>query len=348
MAGGVGSRFWPLSRLSRPKQFLDILGIGKSLLQQTFDRFNRIIPTENILIVSNLEYKELILKQLPQISESQVLLEPMRRNTAPCIAYANYKLLQQNPNANIVVTPSDHLILKEDEFLETIAEGLKFTKSNNALLTLGIKPTRPDTGYGYIQASESVQNISKLKIVKTFTEKPEYEMAKFFFESGEFFWNSGIFIWNLAAINNAFETYLPEIYSLFAAKSNKSEPDFIKEVYAECKNISIDYGVMEKASNVNVLCSDFGWSDLGTWGSLYEYSAKDENNNAIAGKNVMLYNSKDCVINVPSEKLVILHGLEDYIVVESDDTLLICKKQDEQYIRQIVNDVKISKGEKYI
>lgn len=348
MAGGVGSRFWPLSKLSRPKQFLDILGTGESLLQQTFNRFNKIIPTENILIVSNQEYKDLILKQLPNITEKQVLLEPMRRNTAPCIAYANYRILQENPNANIVVTPSDHLILKESEFLETISEGLNFTKENEALLTLGIKPTRPDTGYGYIQANEIVNGNNRLKVVKTFTEKPEFEMAKFFFESGEFFWNSGIFIWNINAINKAFDSHLNEVYSLFNVSTSDKEDVFIKKVYAECKNISIDYGVMEKAKNVYVLCSDFGWSDLGTWGSLFEHSDKDENNNAISGKDVMLYNTKDCVINVPNGKLVILQGLEDYIIVESDNTLLVCKKQDEQYIRQIVNDVKISKGDKFI
>lgn len=348
MAGGVGSRFWPLSRNSYPKQFIDILGTGKSLLQQTFDRFNRIIPAKNIYIVSNIEYKNLILEQLPLIEESQILSEPMRRNTAPCIAYANYVIAKQNPDANIVVTPADHLVLKEEAFIEIIKKGLEFTKNNASLLTLGIHPTRPETGYGYIQASEKVGDDENLKKVKIFTEKPNLEMAKFFVESGEFFWNSGIFLWHLNSIQKAFDQYLPEVSSLFSAKTEKSEKEFISEVYSKSKNISIDYGIMEKASNVYVYCSEFGWSDLGTWGSLYEHSDKDENQNAKSGDNVMLYNSKDCIVNVPSEKLVVLHGLENYIVVESNDVLLICKKDEEQEIKQFVNDIKISKGEKYI
>ena len=353
MAGGIGSRFWPLSKTKTPKQFIDILGTGKTLIRQTFERFQIICPNENYYIVTNKEYKNIVLEQLPELKEEQVLLEPMRRNTAPCIAYANYHILLKNPDANIVVAPSDHLILKETEFINVINNGLQFVKNNNALLTLGIKPHRPDTGYGYIQINnkeiKSKKNITK---VKTFTEKPNLELAKFFLDSGEFFWNSGLFIWSLKSINKAFNTHLPDINSLFkegtAQYNTKNEEEFIEKTYSKCKNVSVDIGIMEKAENVFVLCSDFGWSDLGTWGSLYEHFDKDKSKNAISGKNVMLYDSKNCIINVPNEKLVVIQGLNDFIVVESENTLLICKKEDEQNIKQIVNDVKIKKGENFI
>jgi mannose-1-phosphate guanylyltransferase len=356
MAGGVGSRFWPLSRLEKPKQFLDILGIGKTLLQQTFDRFKKVCPVENILVVTSVIYKDLVLSQLPEILETNVLLEPNRRNTAPCIAYANHKIKIQNVNANIVVSPSDHLILDEVEFLKAINSGLDFTLKNNVLLTLGIKPNRPETGYGYIQvSSDSVDEIIKntdFRKVKTFTEKPEYEMAKIFFESGEFFWNSGIFIWSLNCINNAFEKSLNDVNSLFLTSKDyfntNQEMQFIEKVYSECQSISIDYGVMERADNVFVLPSDFGWSDLGTWGSLYESIDKDENRNAIKGNNVMVYNTKNSIINVPDNKLVVIQGLEDVIVAESEDILLVSTIKGEQFIRQIVNEVKIEKGDKFI
>ncbi len=354
MAGGVGSRFWPLSRNLRPKQFLDILGTGRTLLQQTYDRFIQICPLENIYIVSNSDYKEIIKQQLPDLKDDQVLLEPSRRNTAPCIAYANFKIHTKNTEAKIIVAPSDHSITKEKEFIRVIKEGLKFVSENNYLLTLGIEPSRPDTGYGYIQINneQKVKSYKRIKRVKTFTEKPDIEMAKFFVESGEFFWNSGIFIWSLQSINNAFKQHLTDVYSLFADGSGfyntDKESQFIKETYAACKNISIDYGIMEKADNVYVLCADFGWSDLGTWGSLYDLSEKDKNENLISGENVMTYSTKNCVIKVPNEKLVVLQGLEGYIVVESDNALLICKKEDEQQIRQFVNDVKINKGNGYV
>lgn len=356
MAGGVGSRFWPLSRIEKPKQFLDILGIGKTLLQQTFDRFKKICPVENILVVTNINYKNLVLSQLPEIKEANVLLEPNRRNTAPCIAYANHKIKLQNADANIVVSPSDHLILNEAEFLKRINSGLEFTSKNDVLLTLGIKPNRPETGYGYIQICSDCDNDiiknTDFRKVKTFTEKPEFEMAKIFFESGEFFWNSGIFIWSLKSINQAFEKNLNDVNSLFAKSSEyfntENEMQFIEKVYSESQSISIDYGVMERADNVYVLPSDFGWSDLGTWGSLYESIDKDENKNAIKGNNVMVYNTKNSIINVPDNKLVVVQGFDDIIVAESEDILLISTIKGEQFIRQIVNEVKIEKGDQFI
>ena len=354
MAGGVGSRFWPLSKLNKPKQFLDILGTGRTLLQMTFDRFKSICPVENIYIVTSLSYKETIIEQLPEINPEQILLEPVRRNTAPCIAYANYKILQKNPNANIVTAPSDHLIIKENIFKKVITEGLKFVENNDALLTLGIKPSRPETGYGYIQVNgnkhiEENKNIFK---VKTFTEKPNKDLAKIFYESGEFFWNAGIFIWSLKSIRKAFEKHLPDIDLLFKEGVGKynteQEGGFIAETYSQCQNISIDYGVMEKAENVYVYCSDFGWADLGTWGSLHENSEKDEKNNAIIGNNVFTYHVENCIINMPADKLVVLQGLKEYIVVESENILLVCKKEDEQDIKQYVNDIKMKLGEKYL
>ena len=355
MAGGIGSRFWPLSRSQKPKQFLDILGTGKSLLQQTFDRFAQIIPKENILIVTNEEYSEIIMNQIPGIRKEQVLLEPMRRNTAPCIAYANYKIKSKVPDANIIVAPSDHLILKEKEFLQVVEKGLNFVKENDALLTLGIQPSRPETGYGYIQISGDKSSIvvnESLRKVKTFTEKPDIKMATLFLESGDFFWNSGIFLWSQNSIGKAFEKYLPDIDALFkegvGVYNTQQEHDFISKTYPSCKNISIDYGIMEKAENVHVLCADFGWSDLGTWGSLYDMSSKDNQSNAIQGENVFSYETRNCIINLPKEKLAVIQGLEDYIIVDSDNILLICRKEEEQKIKQYVNDIKLEKGEEYV
>jgi len=354
MAGGIGARFWPMSRSSHPKQFIDILGTGKTLIQQTFDRLTRLCPPENILIVTNGIYKELVLSQLPEISEEQVLCEPMRRNTAPCIAYANYKILKKNPDASIVVAPSDHIILKEEEFVKTLESSLKAASENDWLLTLGIKPSRPDTGYGYIQheGEEVYAEDDQIRKVKTFTEKPNLELAETFLESGDFLWNSGIFVWSLKSIMNSFKENLPEVDELFSKGidlyNTTEEEAFINETYPVCKNISIDYGVMEKAGNVYVRISDFGWSDLGTWGSLHEIRTKDDQQNAISGNNVMTYNTKDCIINVPPQKLVVINGLKDFIVVEEEGTLLICRKSDEQQIRQIVNDVRIEKGDKYV
>lgn len=354
MAGGVGSRFWPLSKQEKPKQFLDILGTGRTLLQMTFDRFNQICPTENIYIVTSSDYNEIVKEQLPELNQSQILLEPVRRNTAPCIAYANYKILKHNPEANIVTAPSDHLILKVDEFLKVIEEGLEFVSNKDALLTLGIKPGRPETGYGYIQVNDNnpLKENKQIFKVKTFTEKPNKELARVFYESGEFFWNAGIFIWSLKSIKQAFETFLPEVNDLFKegldVYDTDNENEFIAKTYFECKNISIDFGIMEKADNVYVYCSDFGWADLGTWGSLHENLEKDKDHNSIRGDNVFAYNINNCIVKMPKEKLVVLQGLQDYIVVESDNILLVCKKEDEQEIKQYVNDIKLKLGDKYL
>lgn len=350
MGGGIGSRFWPFSRESKPKQFLDFFGVGRSLLQMTFDRFKKILPVENIFIVTNENYKELVAKELPELNESQILLEPMRRNTAPCIAFATYHINAINPNANIVVAASDHLILKEDEFLKVIQNAYEFVCRNNVLLTLGIRPSRPETGYGYIQMSdEKIEGVNKVKV---FTEKPNLDLAKVFYESGEFLWNSGIFIWNINTILEAFHQYLPEITSRFDAGidcfGTDKEKAFIDENFPFCPNISIDYGVMEKASNVYVQAADFGWSDLGTWGSLYDVSDKDDNANAVLTSRSLFFDSSENVVTLPKEKLVVIQGLEGYIVAESNNVLLICKKEEEQRIKQFVTDVKLKFGDEYV
>lgn len=353
MAGGIGARFWPLSRTAHPKQFIDILGTGETLIRQTFNRFARIMPVENIYIVTNESYFDLVMAQIPEMKPDQVLLEPSRRNTAPCIAYANYRILQRDPDAKIVVAPSDHIILREDIFLENIRTALGAVSENDWLLTLGIRPSRPDTGYGYIQFVEGnvYPNDPHLKKVKTFTEKPNLELAITFLQCGDFLWNAGIFVWSLKSIMKAFKKYLPEVDVLFEKGIDKlgtaGEKSFIAETYAICTSISIDYGIMEKAPNVYVLAVDFGWSDLGTWGSLYENRKRDGNGNSVVGKNVMIYDSNGCVVNMPDDKIVVLEGLQDYIVVESDNILLVCKKTDEQQIRQFVNNVLLEKGEKY-
>lgn len=352
MGGGIGSRFWPFSRESYPKQFLDFFGTGRSLLQMTFDRFAKIIPIKNIYIVTNELYAALVKEQLPELQEKQILLEPARRNTAPCIAYAAYHIRACNPNANIVVAPSDHLILKEQEFLEDVQKGLDFVKYNNALVTLGIKPSRPETGYGYIQSGdEKLGNFTK---VKTFTEKPDLELAKVFQASGEFFWNSGIFLWNVNAILEAFEKFLPDITVRFDLGKNlfntPEERNFIDENFAYCLNISIDYGIMEKANNVYMLCVDFGWADLGSWGSLFDIARKDDNSNAVLKKNKMLlYECSGNVIALDNpEKLAVVQGLNDYIVAESGNVLLICKKEDEQRIKQFVADAQMKYDKEFI
>lgn len=353
MAGGIGSRFWPMSRTQKPKQFLDILGLGKSLIQLTFERLKRFTPAENIYIVTNEDYIELVKEQLPELLDSQILSEPVRRNTAPCVAYAAYKIHQKNPNANLVVAPSDHLILKEEEFERCILKAINVANEQKALVTLGINPSRPDTGYGYIQASDVIADSDEdFYKVKTFTEKPTLEIAKTFLESGDFSWNSGIFIWTSATIIEAFQKYLPEMHELFAQGEDKyytdQESEFIKETYSVCTNISIDYGIMEKSKEVYVMSCDFGWSDLGTWGSLYDHLDHDDAGNAVVGKNVMMYDSKDNIVHVPKEKLVVLQGLNNYIVVESNNTLLVCRKDDEQKIKQFVTDIKIEKDEKFV
>lgn len=354
MAGGIGARFWPMSRTDRPKQFIDILGTGETLIQQTYRRFLSICPPENIYVVTNEKYRELVMIQLPKMENHQILCEPSRRNTAPCIAYANHKIATQNPNACIVVAPSDHVILREDIFNEVIESAMNVAKENDWLLTLGITPSRPDTGYGYIQFNEGIVNTDDKRIhkVKTFTEKPNLELARTFIASGDFLWNAGIFIWTLNSINKAFDNYLPDVNQLFnkgaAVYNTPLEQEFITKAYSVCKNISIDYGIMEKADNVHVLMSDFGWSDLGTWGSLYAIRTRDEHGNAVVGENTIMWDSSNCIVNMPKEKLVVVQGLNDFIVVEDNDTLLICRKEDEQLIREIVTTVKETKGEQYV
>ncbi|MCL4855937.1 MAG: mannose-1-phosphate guanylyltransferase [Flavobacteriales bacterium] len=352
MAGGIGSRFWPMSRTSQPKQFLDILGTGETLIQQTFRRLKRICPEQNIYIVTNEMYKDLVNEQLPGLNPEQIICEPSRKNTAPCIAYANQKIALKNPNANIVVAPADHLILKEDEFVRVMNLALSYTEKNDCLVTLGITPSRPDTGYGYIQYDNNFSTPEdEIKKVKTFTEKPDLELAKQFIESGEFCWNSGMFIWSLKSIDKAFDNLLPEVNSLFKEgvdKYNTAEEErFINKTYSLSKNISIDYGIMEKSTNVFVISAEIGWSDLGTWGSIYTHLPQDENKNAIVGESVLMYDSSNNIVNVPKDKLVVLQGLDDYIVVESDKILLVCKKQDEQKIKQFVNDIKLIKDDSF-
>ncbi len=350
MGGGIGSRFWPFSRESKPKQFLDFFGTGQSLLRMTFERFNKVLPTENIYIVTNKDYAELTMSELPELSPNQILLEPMRRNTAPCIAYASYHIKSKNSNANIVVAPSDHLILKEDEFINVMERAYSFVSKNPVLLTLGIRPSRPETGYGYIQMNE--EKLDGITKVKVFTEKPNIELAKVFYESGEFLWNSGIFAWNVDSIIDAFRQYLPEIAARFdsgiGVYGTAEEETFLNNNFPFCPNISIDYGVMEKANNVYVKAADFGWSDLGTWGSLYDLSDKDENANATLTSKTMFFESTENIVATPSDKLVVIQGLNGYIVAESNNVLLICKKEDEQQIKHFVTDAKLKYGDDFI
>ena len=371
MAGGVGSRFWPFSRNKKPKQFLDFFGTGRSLLQMTIDRFRPIVPIENILIVTNVIYRDLVLEQIPDLKAEQVLCEPARRNTAPCIAYAAARIkamAKPTPNPSlkggeshsgttnkirIVVAPSDHLILQEETFRQTIQQGFDFIENNDALLTLGMKPTRPETGYGYIQMGEVAREASysleargeMICKVKAFTEKPNLELAKVFLESGDFLWNSGIFIWSLDSILNAFQEFLPEMANKFAegdkVMGTADEDAFIQQMFPTCPSISIDYGVMEKAKNVHVIPSDFGWSDLGTWGSLYELSGKDENENVTLHSDATYYDSHGNIVTLPKGRLAVVQGLEDCIVAESDGVLLICKRDAEQQIRQFFMDAEV-------
>jgi mannose-1-phosphate guanylyltransferase len=353
MAGGIGSRFWPLSRTEKPKQFIDILGTGETLLQQTFRRFKTACAVENIFVVTSAEHKELVVEQLG-IDPSRVLGEPFRRNTAPCIAYGTFRILKENPDAMIVVTPADHLIIKEDKFCEILNNCFEFAEGNDALITLGIKPDRPETGYGYIQADQKkpVKGHNNLLKVKTFTEKPDIDLAKRFIESGDFYWNSGIFIWNTKSILAAFEKHLTDTFHVFDEGRDifgtKQEKDFIGKIYAECRSISIDYGIMEKADNVYVMCTDIGWSDLGTWSSLSEHSTLDKKGNAMIRGDVFSYDNKGNIFNIAPGKVAVLQGLKDYIVVDSDDVLLIVKKEEEQNIKQYLEDVKKSTKEKYM
>lgn len=337
MAGGIGSRFWPYSRKDRPKQFLDFFGMGQTLLQQTFLRYSKIVPSENIFVVTNVRYEELVREQLPDLGADRILLEPARRNTAPCVAWAASRIRQLNPEANLIVAPSDHLILREDEFVTAMKNGLEFVAHSPQLLTLGIKPTRPETGYGYIQVADEKEG--DFYKVKTFVEKPQLEFAQMFVESGEFYWNSGIFLWNVNTVLEAFERYMPEILS----KVTGSAIDF-----DSCPNISVDYAIMEKAENVYVQLCSFGWADLGTWGALHDASPKDQQRNVIVKGNTLLYDCKENIIAVPKGKLAVLQGLEDYLVADTDNVLLVCRKDDEQTIRRYVNDAQMKLGDEFV
>lgn len=349
MAGGSGTRFWPFSRVEKPKQFLDVLGVGQSLLQMTFDRFKEITDVSNIYIVTNSKYKGLVTEQLPEMKDNQILLEPFQRNTAPCIAYACYKIGQENPEANIVVSPSDHIVFKESVFTNIINKALQLSAANNYLVTIGVKPNRPETGYGYIQYIEGQQ--SEIKKVKTFTEKPAKELAMKFIESGDFVWNTGIFVWSVKAIKNAFAQFLPEMDETFNGIAKDfytgDEQTSVDIAYAQCKNISIDYGIMEKAENVYVVLGDFGWSDLGSWKSLNEISDKDENNNMVKA-NAMLYNTTNCTISGPKKKLLVVSGIDNCLITVHGNAILICNKESTTELKTIVHDIQTSKLSKFL
>jgi mannose-1-phosphate guanylyltransferase len=351
MAGGIGSRFWPMSRTHFPKQFLDILGTGRTLIQSTFDRFIRFIPAENIFVVTSEEYRDIVEQQLPEMKAANILCEPSRKNTAPCVAYISYKLNEVDPEGALICAPADHLILDEKGFNKVCLEALDFVIKHKALLTLGIKPSHPNTGYGYIQYEQQGVSDNVYK-VKTFTEKPNLELARTFLASGDFLWNAGIFVWQVKSIVAAFEKYLPEIAELFHAETGKlngaREKEAISRIYPQCTNISIDYGIMEKASNVYLIPSSFGWSDLGTWNSAYENMEKDYLGNAVSGDNVMVIDATRCMVHGKDEKLYLLQGMDDYIMVDTDDVLLICKKEKEQEIKEYVAEVKRNKGEKFL
>ena len=351
MAGGIGSRFWPKSRTANPKQFLDILNTGKTLIQLTYDRFRTIVPEENFYVVTADDYEEQVQQQLPDLMDYQILKEPVRRNTAPCIAYACDKIYQRDPNATVIITPADHLILQEDRFITVIAKCIDFVANNEKLITIGLKPTKPSTGYGYIQYIDDANENGFYK-VKTFTEKPSLEIAQTFIKSGDFLWNSGMFVWKAKTILEAIRKYLPEVGDAFkngaTYYNTASEENYIREAYSQCTNISIDYGVMEKADNVYTIPAQFGWSDVGSWGSLYEAYAHDYLGNAVAGKNVKIYDSANNMSMVPENKLVVLQGLRDYCVIDTGDVLLICEKAQEQEIKQITVDLKVADLDEYL
>lgn len=350
MCGGIGSRFWPYSRADRPKQFIDFFGTGRSLLQMSYDRILPIVPAENIIIVTNAQYAPLVKEQLPDLTDEQILLEPARRNTAPCVAWAAYHIAARDPEASMIVTPSDHLITRQQAFQDCVTKGFEFVENNDALLTLGIEPTRPETGYGYIQIGSAIdETISK---VKTFTEKPDLELAKVFLSTGEFFWNSGIFMWRASTVMKAFHEYAPDIATVFdmgkESFGTEKESEFIEREFAGCVSISIDFAIMEKASNVYVERVNLGWNDLGTWSALYDNSPKNKDANVTQNCNVLAYNSGGNIFAVHGEKLVVVSGLKDYIVADAGDVLLVCPKSEEQRIKQMVNDAKLSFGDKYL
>ena len=351
MAGGIGSRFWPMSRASYPKQFLDILGTGRTLIQGTYDRFAKFIPADNIFVVTSEEYRNIVSSQLPQLPPDNILCEPSRKNTAPCIAYISYKLKLKDPNGTLICAPADHLILDETGFNKVCLEAMDFVNNHKALLTLGIKPTHPNTGYGYIQYDQQPVSDNVFQ-VKTFTEKPNTELAKTFIQSGDFLWNAGIFVWQVGNIVSAFEKHLPEMAEVFEAEKESfntpGEKEAVDRIYPQCTNISIDYGIMEKADNVYIIPSSFGWSDLGTWNSAYENMERDYLGNAVAGDQVMVIDATRCMVHVPNDKLVVLQGLDECIVVDTKDVLLVCKREKEQEIKEYVAEIKRNRGDRYL
>ncbi|MCR5180105.1 MAG: mannose-1-phosphate guanylyltransferase [Bacteroidaceae bacterium] len=340
MAGGVGSRFWPMSTPQRPKQFIDVLGCGRTLLQSTYDRFCGVCPVENTWVVTSEAYAELVREQLPEIPAGNILMEPCRRNTAPCIAYVSWRIKCVDPHANIVVSPADHVVMNQQEFQRVVRSALHFTSETDAIVTLGIKPTRPETGYGYIQADLSASCARNKEIfqVDGFREKPDADTARRYIAQKNYFWNSGLFIFRVSTIINALRIYAPEISTIFESLQNvygtSDEQAIINEQFPQCPSISIDYAVMEKADEIYVFPADFGWSDLGTWGSLIERMPRDMQGNAAIGENVRLYDTRNCIIHTTDERRVVVQGLDGYIVAEKDDTLLICRLADEQLIRQ--------------
>ena len=351
MAGGIGSRFWPMSRSRYPKQFLDILGLGRTLIQQSYDRYSQVVPPANVFVVTSEEYVSIVREQLPDLPEENIVAEPSRKNTAACIAYIAFKLHAINPEAVMIAAPADHLVTETAQFVATAQTALQFVGQQNALVTIGIKPSHPNTGYGYIQ-HELTAIAPEVFKVKTFTEKPSEEIARAFIASGDFLWNAGIFTWRVSAILEALETHLAEVYEIFAAErthyNTKGEKKAIEKIYPLCTNTSIDVGVMEKAANVYVIPADFGWSDLGTWNSAWDNMEKDYFGNAVVGKQVMVVDANNCMVHVPDHKLVLLQGLRDYIIVDTADALLICKKEKEQQIKEYVAEVKRNMGEQYL
>lgn len=346
MAGGVGSRFWPMSTTDRPKQFIDVLGVGKSLLQLTVERFESICQPENVWVVTNKKYADIVHEQLPDMPITNILCEPCRRNTAPCIAYVSWRIKSKNPKANIVVSPSDHVVMDVPEFRRVVKDCLKFTSDSDAIVTLGMKPTRPETGYGYIQADLSANSLRNKSIfrVDSFREKPDLDTAKQYIAKNNYFWNAGIFIWNVSTIVNAFRIYQPQMAKIFETLmpvyGTQSEQAEIDRMFPECENISVDYAIMEKADEIFVCPANFGWSDLGTWGSLQEQSKKDLSGNACIGNDISLFESYNCIIHTTQEKKVVVQGLDGYIVAENNDTLLICKLSEEQRIKQFSGEDK--------
>ncbi|MBV9988187.1 MAG: mannose-1-phosphate guanylyltransferase [Chitinophagaceae bacterium] len=351
MAGGIGSRFWPSSRTSYPKQFLDILNTGKSLIRWTYERYAAFIPADNIFVVTSEEYVEITKKQLPELPAGNILAEPSRKNTAPCIAYISFKLAQKDPEASLIVAPSDHMILDTDNFKRITLQALDFVGHIKSLITLGIKPTHPNTGYGYIQHA-TIPVAESIYKVKTFTEKPNLELARTFISSGDFLWNAGIFVWQVKTLIRALEIHQPEMFELFDNEkqnlNTKKEKEALSRIYPLCTNVSIDFAVMEKADNVYVIPSSFGWSDLGTWNSAYDNLEKDYLGNAVAGDNVIVIDATKCMVSVPKNKLVVLQGIDDSIIVDTADVLLICKKDKEQHIKEYVAEVKRNKGDRYL